>query len=829
MYSDKIEESKKFFILLRDGIESLSVDVYGFYLRNYEKICKEHGNLVSWVHMRLVRYFRGEYYRKTHEYIYAEKAFKEALGTKAPQETCCLVTDIKIKCELLKVYYVINNLESASPLLEELMDRGADYYNQGLDKTDIYEIYTINNDYGRWSQKNIHKLREMLKRERGDIEQNRSEPYCKTELIFIFTSILLMVEEKWASRDECEVYLEMLKKIGGMQDVLETEVQLLMFRTLARLAGELNLSDEADYLKECLELVEKDEEGYEAKAEIYQAAASFYFGKGEKKKGRQYLDCSLQMITLIWQSAIRYLGKRVYQILGSAEYNFLGCYDAIHKYMDIEFAYEKLLQFKALASLAVRERNRVFYSGKISTKLLQRIQEAQDKVAWRETEKICICKAQYQYSESEFLDLETDLAEQFPKDVSFVEISLEKVMKAIPDNSAIIEYLVYEIDYEKHEFTSSSMQSQLVIDIYVLRKKNGECCLQRRKVLNGKNVLKESEELVSIFQNDEVTLKEKKEYLKNRLYYKLIEPILFLIKGIEHLYIAPDRNLLNLPFGILNNESGIPFGEYFNISRIECGRDFLFGDINCKPIKGSLILGNPAYAINSKGEPSLQLLPFSQKEVKIISAYYNCKYYSGKEASKKLLLTASGYKNIHIATHSNFDLSKMTMKDESMYSSFLVFAGAADWMKTGEIDRNYGNGIVTADEISRIDLRSVELVVLSSCRSGMNKIIENKGLHGLVGAFAEAGVRYVISHLWQADDFATAVLMNCFYYFYVVKNLSPSVALRRAKKALKRVTIRQLREKGWLSENEALAMGYQTCPFEDEIYWGGFFCYRCRR
>lgn len=64
-----------------------------------------------------------------------------------------------------------------------------------------------------------------------------------------------------------------------------------------------------------------------------------------------------------------------------------------------------------------------------------------------------------------------------------------------------------------------------------------------------------------------------------------------------------------------------------------------------------------------------------------------------------------------------FDLEEET---NSLYSSCLLFAGAGNWLKNGNATEKYGNGIVTADEISRMDCRNVELVVLSACFGGMN-------------------------------------------------------------------------------------------------------------
>lgn len=225
--------------------------------------------------------------------------------------------------------------------------------------------------------------------------------------------------------------------------------------------------------------------------------------------------------------------------------------------------------------------------------------------------------------------------------------------------------------------------------------------------------------------------------------------------------------------------------------------------------------------------PLIPQLPFSEVEAETVSRYCGCECYSGSSATKSLLLSARGVRNIHIATHGAFN------NDNPMYSSCLLFAGAKNWMRSGKQHEFYGNGILTADEISRIDLHSVELVVVSTCHSGMNKVINNKVFHGLIEAFSAAGVHYIISHLWAANDFSTAILMDYFYFQYIHKNQSPDIALKLAKQYLRTLTSGELKKHklyGLLRNNDTRSKEYYEddyCLFKDEFFWGGFSCYRC--
>ena len=193
-------------------------------------------------------------------------------------------------------------------------------------------------------------------------------------------------------------------------------------------------------------------------------------------------------------------------------------------------------------------------------------------------------------------------------------------------------------------------------------------------------------------------------------------------------------------------------------------------------------------------------------------------------------------RTLHIATHGFFDAEEA---QNSMYGAGLLMAGVSDWLHGKEL-APYGNGVATADEISRMDLGGTELVVLSSCLSGMNDRTLSRGFHGLVSAMSAAGAHYVITQLWAADDFGTAIFMDAFYRF-CSDQMPPPMALNMAKRYLRELTAGELRRDGWVDRAAAVQdtsrreeflkqlAGLDDCstPFQNEAYWGGFSCYQC--
>jgi tetratricopeptide (TPR) repeat protein/CHAT domain-containing protein len=90
-------------------------------------------------------------------------------------------------------------------------------------------------------------------------------------------------------------------------------------------------------------------------------------------------------------------------------------------------------------------------------------------------------------------------------------------------------------------------------------------------------------------------------------------------------------------------------------------------------------------------------------------------------------------------------------------------------------------GILTGEMILGLDLRRMDLSVLSACQTGLGAVADGQCVQNLQRAFHVAGCRNVIASLWSVPDQPTAALMSVFYEELLHDHKSPLEALRSAQ------------------------------------------------
>lgn len=134
----------------------------------------------------------------------------------------------------------------------------------------------------------------------------------------------------------------------------------------------------------------------------------------------------------------------------------------------------------------------------------------------------------------------------------------------------------------------------------------------------------------------------------------------------------------------------------------------------------------------------------------------------------------------HIATHGFF---YPNMKDEgcqaflrgikglenvnhaqaTLSRAGILFSGANRAWRGENTVEDIDDGILTAEEVSHLNLSNTDMVVLSACETGLGENIASEGVFGLQRAFKLAGVQTLVMSLWKVPDVETSKLMTLFY------------------------------------------------------------------
>lgn len=291
-----------------------------------------------------------------------------------------------------------------------------------------------------------------------------------------------------------------------------------------------------------------------------------------------------------------------------------------------------------------------------------------------------------------------------------------------------------------------------------------------------------------------------------KLYSCLWSPIENELKGISTIYYSPIGLLNSVSFNAITHDS-LCLGDRYNLRLLSSTGEIPQMKRNeASKIDNAIVYGGVMYDVpqedmiaEARGyEESVRsrsliendgirsgwnYLPGTAEEAQNIistldSVGVASLLYTGAKANEESFKSLSGKSPVllHIATH-GFFLSDpkqiafnpfIRQKEQIgntnlMLRSGLLLAGAnRSWNGENEISR-IEDGILTAEEISQLDLSSTSIVALSACETGLGEIISTEGVFGLQRAFKLAGVQTLIMSLWKVPDVATSKLMIDFY------------------------------------------------------------------
>lgn len=298
------------------------------------------------------------------------------------------------------------------------------------------------------------------------------------------------------------------------------------------------------------------------------------------------------------------------------------------------------------------------------------------------------------------------------------------------------------------------------------------------------------------------------------LHNMLWNKILPYMNGVRKVYYSPTGYLNNINFEVLRDETGVMLNEKYTMCRVSSTANIsdvkasegvsyqssaLYGNIKYDESMDAMAEASSTYNEYSGTEIGSELalrsenergkwgpIPSTKKEIESIYKLLNEKgitvsvfdsIAANEESFKSLHRRSPDI--LHLATHGFVIDTPQKAKGNkfvattNIYSqkdSYLMWAGlmlaGGNNIWQGRFNlTNVEDGILTADEILRLDLSNTKLVVLSACETARGKVDPVDGVYGLQRAFKLAGVQTIVMSLWKVQDDATAMLMTQFYKY----------------------------------------------------------------
>lgn len=293
-------------------------------------------------------------------------------------------------------------------------------------------------------------------------------------------------------------------------------------------------------------------------------------------------------------------------------------------------------------------------------------------------------------------------------------------------------------------------------------------------------------------------------------------------------YYVPSQLLFQISLESIPLEDGSLLGDHYNFIRLSSARELMRyqASLNISKTKPTAVLyGGLDYDMDTKemvedakeyklpmtfalrgnlvrGDSVLISLPGSLQEVEAVAEIleknnFDVTPYTKTDGTAESFVSMSGCAPdlLLLATHGFYYTPEEALHNEylkgyrdAMFLSGLVLSGGNVAWLGRELPKGSLGGILTANDISMLDLNGLEMVVLSACKSGQGKAT-SEGLYGLQRAFKKAGAQTIVMTLWNVDDNVARDFMIKFYEELVDKKnkWNKRTAFERAKNYIRKL------------------------------------------
>ena len=397
-------------------------------------------------------------------------------------------------------------------------------------------------------------------------------------------------------------------------------------------------------------------------------------------------------------------------------------------------------------------------------------------------------------------------SKEFGDATNFININWKDVQNSLTSNDVAIEFSTHGNTPDSIKYAAIVLTKDMDAPVCVPLFNQSEMQKLQRGITPAKTETSTDEE-----NRGATTVAAKRQgiYESTGLYNLLWKPLEKYFPENPRIYFAPSGVLhqIAVEYAPIDKEKTI--SDKYEIYRVSSTR-YIAMDYMPKPMKNTMLYGGIYYDsdtttmkhesdrystrsatsytsfadFNRNGDRgSLNYLPGTKTEVENIVGTLKKKkkvkttLYEGSQANEESFKALSGNEisTLHIATHGFFlPTDEKLSGDQSLVQSGLLLSGANYAWQNKPLPEGIEDGILTAKEISFMDLRKTDLVVLSACQTALGEIT-GEGVFGLQRGFKKAGARTIIMSLWPVDDNATLLMMTEFY-----TNLTKGMSKREA-------------------------------------------------
>ena len=361
---------------------------------------------------------------------------------------------------------------------------------------------------------------------------------------------------------------------------------------------------------------------------------------------------------------------------------------------------------------------------------------------------------------------------------TYLDIDYEKVRNSLADHEVVVDFSDYQTEDSVRQYAA-----------YIYDKDKSHPLLVK---------CFDQQQLDSLLDGMQNFTLYNYEQLQDRASKLIWNPIEASIAKGSTVYYIPSGVMHGIALEALPLSDGTTLGQHYDFVRLTSAREIVNAHHSNKINRTATLYGGLQYSLDPQkmeeeskvyeksdlaglvrseyGESGFKVLRNTKDEVKkiektLVDNGFSVKAYLGSKGNAESFVALDGKSPsiVHIATH-GFYYTPDEAKDKDFLSGYtdamslsgLVFAGGnAAWLGKENVDGVLG-GVLTAKDITNLDFKGTDLLVLSACKTGQGKVTA-EGVFGLQRAFKKAGVGTIIMSLWNVDDKVTSEFMVAFY------------------------------------------------------------------